>query len=77
MIVRISDLIDQVVVLAVDREAAEIFGELDHQLARAGRPVPFTDLLIASVLLRHGEARVVTRNARDFERIPGIEVVNY
>jgi predicted nucleic acid-binding protein len=57
--------------LPVDGAVARSWGRL---LARAERPVPVTDGLLAATALTHG-LRIVTRNARAF-RFPGLEVVN-
>jgi predicted nucleic acid-binding protein len=39
--------------------------------------VPTKDLLIASVALSHGEHEVLTRNEKDFGRVPGVQVRSY
>lgn len=57
-------------------EAAKAAGVLQAQSLRRGRALPTMDLLIGCTALHHGEA-VVTRNRRDFERIPGLEVLGY
>lgn len=56
---------------------AQIYGRLSATLQRQGRPVGERDLFIAATALSYGESRIVTRNVKDFERIPGIEVVTY
>lgn len=54
--------------------AAERFGRLMHGLDERGTPVPVVDGMIAAAALEEG-ARLCTRNLRDFERVPGLEVV--
>lgn len=54
-------------VLAVDAETADRWGRL---LARAGRPLPAIDSLLAATAQRHG-LQLVTRNVGDFR---GVEV---
>ena len=58
--------------LNVDAEVAERWGRL---LAAVGRPLPAVDSLLAATALHH-ELRLVTRNARDFADLPGLDVVN-
>ena len=57
--------------IAVSADIAEAWGEL---LARAGRPVPAIDSLLAATALQSG-LRMVTRNVSDFD-YPGLETVN-
>lgn len=54
-------------VLAVDAHTADRWGRL---MARAGRPLPAIDGLLAATALQH-DLTLVTRNTRDFE---GLEV---
>lgn len=54
--------------------ASRRFGTIMHAADRAGARIPVVDGLIAAATLEGG-GRLVTRNARDFERIPGLEVL--
>jgi hypothetical protein len=45
-------------------------------LKERGELIGANDLWIAAAALRHGEA-LVTRNARDFHRVPGLQVLTY
>lgn len=56
-------------VLGIDEAVSAHWAEL---LARAGRPVPAIDSLLAATAARHGLV-VSTRNVRDFEGL-GVEV---
>ena len=53
-------------ILPVDREVAGRWASLVVQGARAGRPLPTVDSLIAATALAYDLA-IVTRNTRDFE----------
>ncbi len=55
--------------LPVDRPVAELAGQL-----RRSSHVRTPDALIAATALRHG-LRLLTRNACDFEAVPGLTVV--
>lgn len=61
-------------ILPIDAEAARIWGELDADRQKAGRPLSVPDGLIAATAKRHG-LHVVTRNVRDFEGT-GVLLVN-
>ena len=59
-------------ILPFDREAAGHFHRLQTLLPRLGS----MDLKIAAICLAH-DATVLTRNVRDFEKIPGLRVANW
>lgn len=45
-------------------------------LRRSGDAIPTMDLLIATAALLH-DAPLVTRNVKDFSRVPGLRVLSY
>lgn len=73
----VERIVETLILFDFDARAARTFGELDAQLAGQGTIVPAKDLLIASVALSHGEHEVLTRNQKDFARVPGIQVRPY
>ena len=54
-----------------DDEAAEHYGLLRAILERAGTSIGANDLLIAAIALRR-DLVLVTRNHREFARVPGL-----
>jgi predicted nucleic acid-binding protein len=58
-------------ILPIDARVADLWGSL---LAKAKRPLPALDGLIAATALAH-RLKLVTRNAKDFE-YPGLSVVD-
>jgi predicted nucleic acid-binding protein len=54
--------------------AARRFGDLMQALERAGAPMGNTDGLIAAATLEAG-GRLVTRNAKEYARVPGLEIL--
>jgi len=58
-------------ILPIDAHVADRWG---HLVARAGRPLPAIDSLLAATALVH-DLTLVTRNLRDFE-FPGLSVIN-
>ncbi|HWH07803.1 MAG TPA: type II toxin-antitoxin system VapC family toxin [Candidatus Thermoplasmatota archaeon] len=54
--------------------AARRFGEVMQALDRAGASISNTDGLIAAATLEAG-GRLVTRNAKEYARVPGLEVL--
>lgn len=73
----VERIVEALVLVDFDARAARTFGELEALLAGRGDVIPTKDLLIASVALSHGEQEVLTRNQKDFARVPGIVVRPY
>lgn len=63
-------------VLAFDSDAASEYGVINAALRRQGTPIGTMDTLIAA----HGKAAgliVVTHNTREFERVDGLQLVDW
>jgi len=60
----------------MDDSDAWHYREIFRFLKERGQLIGANDLWIAAAALRHGEA-LVTRNARDFQRVPGLTVMSY
>lgn len=54
--------------------ASRRYGSVMHALDRAGTSIPALDGLIAAVALENG-GRLVTRNGKDFAKVPGLELL--
>jgi tRNA(fMet)-specific endonuclease VapC len=63
-------------ILPFDAEAGIRAAELRHNLERAGEAIGPLDTLIAATALTHGGV-LVTRNLREFARVPGLKTVNW
>ena len=61
--------------LSFGEDAAVLFGKIQAERQRAGRPITTEDAQIASIALTHDIA-VATRNTRDFQRIKHLELIN-
>lgn len=59
-----------------DANAAQAAGHIRHVLQKAGTPIGTYNLLIAGIALANRYI-VVTRNTREFERVPGLRVENW
>ena len=73
---RVTSLLKALQVVHTGDRFAPLYGAPPAELRRRGEPVSTMDLLIAAAARTH-DAPVVTRNARDFERMPGLDVVSY
>ena len=63
-------------VLPFDLAAAEQAAKVRAHLERQGTPIGSIDNMIAGTALVHG-LTLVTRNTREFERVPGLRVENW
>lgn len=62
--------------LAFDADCAEEAAVVRSALEQKGTPIGPYDVLIAATALRH-RAALVTRNVREFARVPGLRVVDW
>ncbi len=74
--VRVNALCAALRIAPADERFPLEYGRLFGELRRRGEPISAMDLLIAAAA-RVEDARLVTRNVRDFERIPGLNVISY
>lgn len=72
----IQRLLQVLPVLVFDDACAEQAAVLRAELEARGCPIGPTDTLIAATALRNGLA-LVTRNVREFSRVPGLQLVNW
>ncbi|MFT4054364.1 MAG: type II toxin-antitoxin system VapC family toxin [Novosphingobium sp.] len=63
-------------VLPLGDDADEHYGRLRADLERRGVPIGGNDMLIAAHALNLG-ATLVTDNVREFERVDGLDIVNW
>jgi tRNA(fMet)-specific endonuclease VapC len=63
-------------ILAFDSECALQAARLRAGLEAKGQPIGPHDTLIAATALRH-QATLVTRNVREFSRVPGLQILNF
>lgn len=69
-------LVSGLLVVYPDDRFAPAYARLAAAMARGGRPVAAMDLLIATAAMLE-DAPLVTRNVKDFSRVPGLRVLEY
>ena len=69
-------LLEPFISLPFDDLAAEHYGMVRAGIEQAGTPIGANDLLIASIALAN-DCLLVTRNSREFERVPGLRVESW
>jgi tRNA(fMet)-specific endonuclease VapC len=70
---RVQDLLSQMGILELDVGATRRYGELVNDDALKREPIGDFDLMIASIALQQNE-KLVTRNLKHFNRVPGLVV---
>jgi tRNA(fMet)-specific endonuclease VapC len=73
---RVKQLLKTLAVLPLDEPADEHYADIRATLERAGTPIGSHDLFIAA----HARSRgltLVTRNTREFERVPDLRVEDW
>lgn len=73
---RVEDLLAAVEVLPLEAPVDKAYASMRRALEAAGTPIGPNDLLIAAQAKTLGMT-VVTDNAREFQRVPGLDVVNW
>lgn len=63
-------------IIHFDTDAAQAAGHARHILEKSGTLIGTYDLLIAGIALAN-RFIIVTRNTREFERVPGLRVENW
>jgi tRNA(fMet)-specific endonuclease VapC len=71
---KVEMLLDAFVILNIDEDTYEMFGELSAELKRRGEAIGDFDELIASIALANGAA-IITGDSH-FRRVPGLKAVS-
>ena len=72
----LAQLLQAMQSLPFDAECAAHAARIRADLEAAGTPIGPHDTLIAATALRH-QATLITRNVREFSRVPGLQCVNW
>ncbi len=73
---KIQSVTEQLPRWSFDEVSAERAGQLHGMLISKGQPIGALDAMIAGIALQHHEP-VLTRNVKDFSRVPGLKVETY
>ena len=74
---KVAGVLDSFSILELHTWAAEKFGEISFALEKTGQRIHVRDVLIGAIAISSGETTIVTRNSKDFSRIPELTVVTY
>lgn len=72
-----DELFRSVLLLLLSNHACVKASELFWKLKKRGIILGKFDSTIAAIFLTNGISKIITRNKKDFEKIPGIKVIGY
>jgi predicted nucleic acid-binding protein len=72
----LDQLLSGLVIACPDARFPPLYGRLFAATSRTGAPIATMDLLIATAALLD-DAPLLTRNVKDFSRVPGLRVLRY
>jgi len=72
----LDEFITPLEVVSFDEEAAHVYGNIRATLEKAGTPIGSMDMLIAAHAVSSG-IPLVTNNAREFVRIPALNIIDW
>ncbi|MBI5072642.1 PIN domain-containing protein [Candidatus Woesearchaeota archaeon] len=73
---KVRNVLDQQNIIPIDSTIAERAGDIHGALITQGQMLGSMDCLIAATALLNRET-VLTRNVKDFQRIPGLKIESY
>ena len=71
---KVKKLLDAFVILSIDEDVYDMFGELSAELKRRGEAIGDFDELIASIALINGA--VIVSGDSHFRRVPGLKAIS-
>jgi len=74
--VAVENCLNEFDVLPLDKKSCKKSAELFEKLKSEGKMVDELDVMIASIAIVHGE-KILTLNKKHFERIPGVELMEF
>ena len=64
-------------ILSFDDSCGEISAQILSSLVKKGLMIDQNDCFIASIMIKNGCDRIITRNKKHFSKIKGISVISY
>lgn len=72
----VDQLLSGLIVAYPDSRFAPVYGRVLANVQKSGRSISSMDLLIATAALVD-DASLITKNVKDFARVPGLRVIGY
>lgn len=72
-----DDIMENYTVFNLDIESCKKAREIFFLLKKKGNIIDDMDYAIAGIFLSNGVNKIITRNKKHFEKIPGLKVISY
>lgn len=72
-----DEIFNQFIIYDLTKEACKKSSIVFYQLKRKGVSIEPFDAMIAGICLEQGVTKILTKNKKHFEKIKGIEIVEY
>lgn len=72
-----NSFFDAIDVLPLESAGSELAAKVQGDMVKTGRMINQNDVLIAGIMASRGCKEILTRNIKDFSRLPGTKVVGY
>ena len=73
----LKNFLARIKILYLDRESAFESSKINARLSMDGRIIDDLDILIGGICISNNCKKIITKNKKHFDRIKGLEVVNY
>lgn len=72
-----DNFFDKLILLNLDRNSCKKTNEIIKNLSKKGNLIGEFDSMIAGIFLANGINKIITRNVKHFEKVPGLKVISY
>ncbi len=72
-----DNLFNNIILFNLDKKSCKKSREIMFDLKKIGKTIGEFDCMIAGILLSNGVNKLITRNVKHFENIPGLKVISY
>jgi tRNA(fMet)-specific endonuclease VapC len=72
-----DELFNSITLFHLDKSSSEISSNIYWKLKKSGNMLDKFDCMTAGIFLANGVNKIITRNVKHFEKIPGLKVLSY
>lgn len=72
-----NNFFDSILVLPFDSGCGNISAEILSSLSKKGEIIDQNDVFIASIMIKKGCDKIITKNTKHFSKIKGLKVISY